>query len=112
VSTPMSNNVTASSINTIVTTLHVQQEAVNDLIERLISHAYVQEYTERQYDQLAVLTKKGMQIVGQVTLGTTVSEMWVQERDQWLQAVQRFTEDAPPEAPMSLPEHEEPLQKG
>jgi hypothetical protein len=99
----MTNKVTISSINTIVSTLHAQQEAVNDLIERLISHAYVQEYTERQYDQLAVLTKKGMQIVGQVTLGTTISELWIQERDQWLQAVQRFTEDAPPEVPDALP---------
>ena len=71
------------------------QAVLDQLHESLVTRAQLQEYTEEQYNALAMLTKESMDFLSACQRGDVIDDVWLAVRDDLLGRAQRLIQDAP-----------------
>ncbi|MBO0778460.1 MAG: hypothetical protein J2P37_06480 [Ktedonobacteraceae bacterium] len=71
-----------------------QQELETALLETLVTRAQLQEYTERQFNDLVQVAREGIKLVMEVVPGDVVRPEWTAQRDVLVERAQRLIQDA------------------
>jgi hypothetical protein len=83
------------SVKQVLAEMSKHYKALDELQEMLITRAQLQEYTEEQFNALAMLAKEGVELVGRFREGDVIDAEWIATRDSLVGRAQRLIQDAP-----------------
>jgi hypothetical protein len=73
--------------------LQKQQEVEIALLEALVTRTRLQEYTERQFNELVQVAREGIDLVMTVKEGESVGPEWIERRNELVGMAQRLIQD-------------------
>lgn len=80
-------------VELIIAAIKKQQEQLNALQESLTTRARLQEYTEKQFNALADVARGGIELVERLHIGDTVTQEWVNRRNELVAEARRLIQD-------------------
>ncbi len=81
------------SVAQIITAIKKQQRMLDTLQEVLVTRAQLQEYTETQFNALVDITKHGLELIEKLNVGDTITQEWVDRRDNFIGMAHRIIQD-------------------
>lgn len=82
------------SVAQIITAIKKQQRMLDTLQEVLVTRAQLQEYTETQFNALVDTTKHGLELIEKLNIGDTITQEWVDRRNELVEMARRLIQDA------------------
>lgn len=81
------------TVEQMIAVLKARQKELTALQDSLFTRARLQEYTEIQFNELASVTRDGIELVQRLKKGDVVSEDWIARRDELVDLTRRLTQD-------------------
>jgi hypothetical protein len=82
------------TVEQIISALRSHQKESTALQESLFTRARLQEYTETQFNELALVARDGIELVQKLEEGDVVSADWIARRDELVKLARRLIQDA------------------
>jgi hypothetical protein len=77
-------------IDQVLAEISNHRAALAELQDILVTHARLQAYTERQYDELVVLAHEGILFVNALKVGDVIDQEWCEARDNLLERARKL----------------------
>jgi hypothetical protein len=82
------------TVEQMISALRSHQKESAALLDSLFTRARLQEYTEIQFNELANVSREGIELVQRLKKGDVVSEDWIVKRDELVDLARRLIQDA------------------